>query len=238
MQLECLVLPADVRGSVVTSRRCPRGVSGIACIGAILTSLAGCTPGPITHPAVAAPMNHPVAMSSTPGSGAIESARRALLGTWELAALELAPSGDGARVPVIASGTLTYDEFGNLTIDAHMVVIEGYSFGSGHRAHNMGELGGVVRLALFEKGRVLAVVPPSSRAKYATGKGNAPKEQVLAEAIRRLKYEGHDNNEADAMWLLAMAADQYDAPYRVVVPAGHRVALKSIEWPRLDKQSK
>jgi len=126
----------------------------------------------------------------------------------------------------------------NLTIDAHMVVIEGYSFGSGHRAHNMGELGGVVRLALFEKGRVLAVVPPSSRAKYATGKGNAPKEQVLAEAIRRLKYEGHDNNEADAMWLLAMAADQYDAPYRVVVPAGHRVALKSIEWPRLDKQSK
>jgi hypothetical protein len=34
-------------------------------------------------------------------------------------ALELAPPGATARVPVKASGTLVYDEFSNLTIDAH-----------------------------------------------------------------------------------------------------------------------
>ena len=54
-----------------------------------------------------------------PGSGAVESARRALQGTWELAALELTPADGAARVPVQATGTLTYDEFGNLTIEAH-----------------------------------------------------------------------------------------------------------------------
>jgi hypothetical protein len=64
-------------------------------------------------------MNRPIGVNPDPGSGAIESARRALQGTWQLAALELAPPGVTARVPVQATGTLTYDEFGNLTIDAH-----------------------------------------------------------------------------------------------------------------------
>jgi hypothetical protein len=41
-----------------------------------------------------------------------------LTGTWTLLALESVPPGGGARVPVQASGTLTYDEFGNLTINA------------------------------------------------------------------------------------------------------------------------
>ncbi len=115
-----------------------------------------------------------------------------------------------------------------------VVVLEGYSFGSGNRAHALGELGGVIRLALYEAKLPTVIIPPSCRAKYATGKGNAPKEQVLAEAIRRLRYPGHDNNEADAMWLFAMAADHYAQPQRTVVPAAHRATLKSIEWPVLD----
>jgi hypothetical protein len=64
-------------------------------------------------------MNAPVGMNMSSTSGEIESARRALQGTWDLAALELAPADGAARVPVLATGTLTYDEFGNLTIDAH-----------------------------------------------------------------------------------------------------------------------
>lgn len=119
-----------------------------------------------------------------------------------------------------------------------VVVIEGYSFGSGHKAHNIGELGGVVRVALHEAGHTVVVIPPTSRAKYATGKGNAPKEQVLAEAIRRLGYTGHDHNVSDAMWLLAMAADQYNVAGRVRVPASHRTALKAVTWPAIGKQSK
>ncbi len=123
----------------------------------------------------------------------------------------------------------------SLSTSAAVVVVEGYSFGSGHQAHQMGELGGVVRLALHELKRPFVIVPPASRAKYATGKGNAPKDAVLAEAIRRLAYPGHDHNEADALWLLTMAGDHYEQPWRTQVPTGHREALEAITWPKLGK---
>ena len=50
-------------------------------------------------------------------------------------------------------------------------------------------------------------------------------------------YLGHDNNEADAMWLLAMACDHYGIP-QTVMPEGHRAALQKIEWPEIDKRSR
>ncbi len=86
---------------------------------AVAAMTAGCSPGPLTTPHVGAPMSNPRPLSSEAGSGALETARRQLTGTWELVALESAPPGDPDRVPIEASGTLTYDEYGNLTIDAH-----------------------------------------------------------------------------------------------------------------------
>jgi len=82
-------------------------------------TLAGCTPGPLSAPKQARPMNKPVALNSEDTSGTLETARRQLQGTWDLVALEYSAKGDDARVPVKASGTLIYDEYGNLTIDAH-----------------------------------------------------------------------------------------------------------------------
>src|SRR5262245_40821548 len=63
-------------------------------------------------------MNKPVVVGKDEGGGAMELARRQLQGTWDLVALEYSPSGNDTRVPVTASGTLTYDDFGNLTINA------------------------------------------------------------------------------------------------------------------------
>src|SRR5258706_4274980 len=77
----------------------------------------GCTQAPLTHPTVAAPMNLPIAIGSTPTGGELEAARQQLVGAWELVALE-STQGDGPRAPVRASGTLTYDQYGNLTIEA------------------------------------------------------------------------------------------------------------------------
>ena len=91
-------------------------ISGVAAVAGLTTA---CSPGPLTAPKHAAPMNKPVAVGSEEGSGALESARRQLTGTWELVALESSPKGDDSRLPVQASGTLIYDDFGNLTIDAH-----------------------------------------------------------------------------------------------------------------------
>lgn len=114
--------------------------------------------------------------------------------------------------------------------DAELVVLEGYSFGSRGRAVvDIGELGGVIRLALYRRGIRFVDVPPATLKRYATGKGNASKEEVLAAAIRRLGYAGHDHNESDAMWLYAMAQDRYLGVSRV--PSAHRAALDAVAWP-------
>jgi hypothetical protein len=81
-------------------------------------AIAACAPQPLSGPQVATPMNRPVGVGGETGSGAVESARRQLTGRWDLLALEVLPPGGGARVPVKASGTLIYDEFGNLTMNA------------------------------------------------------------------------------------------------------------------------
>lgn len=113
---------------------------------------------------------------------------------------------------------------------AQVVVLEGYSFGSRGRAvFDIGELGGVVRLALYRRGIRFVDVPPATLKRYATGKGNASKEEVLVAAVRRLGYAGADHNEADAMWLYAMAQDRYLGVSRV--PVAHRAALDAVAWP-------
>lgn len=112
-----------------------------------------------------------------------------------------------------------------------LVVIEGYAFAARNsHAHALGELGGVIRLALHEAGVPYVDVPPSSLKKYACGKGNANKGEMLAAAIRRLDYEGASDNEADALWLRAMGLDALGCPV-VKLPEAHRAALAKVEWP-------
>lgn len=52
-------------------------------------------------------------------------------------------------------------------------------------------------------------VYPTTLKKFATGRGNAPKGAMLAAARERLGYRGLDDNEADALWILAWAREQY-----------------------------
>lgn len=116
--------------------------------------------------------------------------------------------------------------------DAGLVVIEGYAFAAKAQSHTreIAELGGVIRMTLYDLGIRWVDVSPASLKKYATGKGNAKKDLVLVEAVKRLGYMGSDNNEADALWLLEMARDHYGL-IRSRVPAAHREALQKIDWP-------
>lgn len=112
-----------------------------------------------------------------------------------------------------------------------LVVLEGYSFGShASHAHELGELGGVVRWWLWSCGVPYVDVPPATLKRYATGKGNAPKDLMLATAIRKLGYEGHSNDEADALFLRAMGMDALGEPV-VKLPAENRKALEKVTWP-------
>ncbi|MGK7312551.1 MAG: crossover junction endodeoxyribonuclease RuvC [Candidatus Longimicrobiales bacterium M2_2A_002] len=113
---------------------------------------------------------------------------------------------------------------------AELVVLEGYAYARGNRAHQIGELGGVIRLALHDRGVPYVEIPPSTLKKLATGKGNAGKERVLVEAVKRLRYAGSDNNEADALWLHQLALHALDLPGAVALPKLHLEAIDPDRW--------
>jgi Holliday junction resolvasome RuvABC endonuclease subunit len=116
---------------------------------------------------------------------------------------------------------------------AAVVSLEGYSFASRGRAIvSLGELGGVIRCAFADAGIVTVDVAPTTRAMYATGKGNAGKPEVLAAAIRALGYTGHSFDEADALWLRSMALEHYQ-PSGARLTEKQRKALTSVDWPAL-----
>jgi len=110
-----------------------------------------------------------------------------------------------------------------------LVVLEGYSYGSPNQAHPIGELGGVVRVGLWEAGIPFHVVAPTTIKMFACGKGNAKKEDVLLAAVRRLDYAGNSTDEADALWLYALAMHALGSP-QVAMPADHLRALKTLDW--------
>ena len=85
---------------------------------ALALAVAGCAPGPLTPPRSGRPMNNPVPLTSEETTGSLETTRQQLMGVWELVELKNAPPKGGAPVPVKATGTLVYDQYGNLTIDA------------------------------------------------------------------------------------------------------------------------
>ncbi len=102
------------------------------------------------------------------------------------------------------------------------VFIEGYAYGRPNQAHQLGELGGVIRYRLWLNHVPYTDVPPSSLKSFAAGKGNARKPDML-DAARREGYDGsNDDNAVDAWWLrqfgLAVLGDHVDAEmfaYRV-----------------------
>ena len=62
----------------------------------------------------------------------------------------------------------------------------------------LGELGGVIKCALFEERQPYIVVPPARLKKFACGKGNAKKDEVRLEVYKRWGFEAPSNDEVDA----------------------------------------
>lgn len=82
---------------------------------------------------------------------------------------------------------------------------------------------------------VVAIAPTAVK-KYATGKGNADKDAVLAAVIKRHPtVEITGNDEADALTLAAMGADHLGQPL-AEMPAINREALGKVAWPALISQ--
>lgn len=77
-----------------------------------------------------------------------------------------------------------------------------------------------------------AQVKPTTRAKYATGKGNAGKDVVMREVARRFPDFAGGEDEADALVLRAMGMDHLGAPL-AVMPQVNRASLDAVEWPEV-----
>lgn len=116
-----------------------------------------------------------------------------------------------------------------------LVVVEGPSMGSSSRGGAHHDRAGLWWLVVDELcGSSFAdvvEVPPALVKKYATGRGNAGKDEVLAAVVRRYSdVEVTNNNEADALVLRAMGCDRLGQPL-AVVPQVHRAALDKVAWP-------
>lgn len=88
--------------------------------------------------------------------------------------------------------------------ERNLILIENYAFGKTNQAHQMGELGGVIRLMLFEEGYEFFVIPPTRLKKFLTGKGVADKNIILKEVFKRWKFDVDDDNVADALVLMQL----------------------------------
>lgn len=93
--------------------------------------------------------------------------------------------------------------------DVRCAMIEGYSFSSRNsQAHSIGELGGVIRLMLYEMNIPFVEIPPTSRAKFATGRGNASKHDVISSISAKtgIIFSGAGGDDRCDAWVLEQMA--------------------------------
>jgi crossover junction endodeoxyribonuclease RuvC len=107
-------------------------------------------------------------------------------------------------------GHARYKAIGGEIIDAlnehrpERIVIEGYGFKFKGSAIPIVELGGLVKYVLLQYGYRYCNPSPNELKQFATGKGNAGKEDVMAGVLLNWGYDTDDNNLADGFALSVM----------------------------------
>lgn len=117
-------------------------------------------------------------------------------------------------------------------VEPDLICVEGPSYASrGGREHERGGLWWLVVEHLDSWFQVdIVAVPPASLKKYATGKGNASKDQMIVAACKRFPWFNGGNDEADALWLAALGYEHLGKPL-VSLPAVNLSALSGVDWP-------
>lgn len=125
------------------------------------------------------------------------------------------------------------DEVRGLLGEPELVVLEApaYSRTTGH-VHDRAGLWWTVYRHLHYRDIPVLVVTPNKRAKYATGKGTAGKDEVLAAVVRRYPWADVENNDhADALTLAAMGARLLGQPVEESLPQAHLAAMDGLSLP-------
>lgn len=128
-----------------------------------------------------------------------------LNGTYRTEVHELGGKGPErlAEARLIVSKTVSAVQVAKQNI--RQVAMEGYAYGANSTAHTMGELGGVVKLALWDHGYLPWIVTPSQLKKWATGNGKASKDVIILHVYKKWSVEFDDNNAADSYALARLA---------------------------------
>ena len=115
------------------------------------------------------------------------------------------------------------------------VIMEGYSYGSRSRAHALGELGGVMKVAFDEAWIPFVIVPPTSRAKFATGRGNAGKAEVISAVSFKTNrsWSGKGIEDRIDAWVLREMGLQRLGESQYTWAAENLKALDNIDWEPL-----
>lgn len=85
-----------------------------------------------------------------------------------------------------------------------IICIEGFGFSS-QQAIQLGGIGWGIRIALFRRGISYTEVSPAAVKKFATGKGNAKKDEMVLPIYRKWGFEHSSDNVRDAFVLAHIA---------------------------------
>jgi Holliday junction resolvasome RuvABC endonuclease subunit len=117
-----------------------------------------------------------------------------------------------------------------------IVAIEGYSFASRNsQAFSIGELGGVVRTRLWERNIPYVDIPPTCRAKFATGRGNAAKTEVMSSISAKtgIIFSGKGADDMCDAWILEEMCRTVIGVSEYEWSATQLSALDKIDWEPL-----
>lgn len=124
------------------------------------------------------------------------------------------------------------DESVGYGLSADLVLVESHTFAAkGGSQHDRSGLWWLVVHALIDEGVEVVEVAPSSIKLFATGKGNASKDEVvLATARRHPNILFTTNDEADALNLVDMGLAHWSHEY-LDPTAYQQRALDKVVWP-------
>lgn len=154
---------------------------------------------------------------------------------WDVGTIKCVKSmapGDRAeykRITDITTMTGTWIDMMCEGVRPELSVIEAPAFSkNGGMAHERAGLWWHLYGMLVNVGAPILVILPNLRAKYATGKGTAGKDEVMLAAARRYPEASiTNNNEADAVVLAAMGA-RFIGQKIDGLPGTHIAAMKTL----------
>lgn len=97
------------------------------------------------------------------------------------------------------------DTIAELVVDTDLLAMEGYAYDKPLQAHQLGEIGGILRVLFYEMRIPIVIVSPVQLKKFATDNIRADKIAMQAEAEKQLGHTLRDDHQADAYFLAKIA---------------------------------